>query len=458
MTTVSTLQSVNPVNDEIISTFTIDSREKTEIKLNNAQSAFLKWKDSSIQERLEALRKVADYIIKNKDLFAKTATLEMGKPYAQSLSEVEKCTLSLRYYAENGSSFLEPEVVKTEARKSVVCFQPLGVILAIMPWNFPYWQVFRAMGPILLAGNTMVLKHASNVMGCSLLIEKALEESGLPDHIFQSLIVPSSDVKRIIEHKHIQAITLTGSTKAGSEVASVAAGNLKKQVLELGGSDPYIVLEDADIDLAVNVCVQSRLINPGQSCIAAKRFIIDKKIIKTFTEKMVQLMEEKRFGDPMNSKNDLGPLARRDLRDELHEQVMKCKELGAKVLCGGFIPEGAGAFYPPTVLSHVKKGMPGYDDELFGPVAAIIEAEDENDAINIANDTVFGLGAAIFSENLEKAEKIAMKIEAGSVFINELVSSNPKLPFGGIKQSGYGRELSYFAVREFSNIKTVLIH
>ena len=455
----SIIKSINPATEEEISTFTIDSEAAIILKLEKAQTAFLKWKRTTIEERTQFLKQLAEYLLKNKAHLAKTATLEMGKPYAQSVSEVEKCALALNYYAENGAEFMKSEIVEAGAKKSLVCYRPLGVVLAIMPWNFPYWQVFRAMGPILLAGNTMVLKHASNVMGCAVEMEKAVRAAGLPADIFQSLIIPSARVEDIIANEHIKAITLTGSTAAGKKVAATAALHLKKQVLELGGSDPYIILEDADIDLAVEVCVKSRLINTGQSCIAAKRFIIDKRILSTFKDKMVVAMQKNNYGDPMNPDNQLGSMARKDLRDELQEQVEKSIALGAELLCGGFIPEGKGAFYPPTVLANVKKGMPAYDEELFGPVAAIIEAEDEDDAIKKANDTIYGLGAAIFSKNLAHAEKIAIEeIEAGSVFINEMVSSNPKLPFGGIKQSGYGRELSYYAIREFSNIKTILIH
>lgn len=455
----STLKSINPATELEINSYSVDSEKTVANKLEKAQSAFLKWKQYSVEERCKFLRQLADYLIKNKQGLANTATLEMGKPLEQSISELEKCALALNYYADNGADFMQSEIVATGSKKSLVCYRPLGVVLAIMPWNFPYWQVFRAMGPILLAGNTMILKHASNVMGCAIQIENAVRAAELPDDIFQSLIIPSSRMDYIIAQEHIKAITLTGSTEAGKKVASTAALHLKKQVLELGGSDPYIVLKDADIDLAVKVCVKSRLINTGQSCIAAKRFIVDKSIMPNFQEKMVTAMQENKYGDPMNPNNQLGPMARKDLRDELHQQVEKSIALGASLLCGGFIPDGKGAFYPPTVLVNVKKGMPAYDEELFGPVAALIEAEDEEHAINIANDTIYGLGAAIFSKNLEHAEKLAIeKIEAGSVFINELVSSNPKLPFGGIKQSGYGRELSYYAIREFSNIKTILIH
>jgi succinate-semialdehyde dehydrogenase/glutarate-semialdehyde dehydrogenase len=452
------LKSINPATGGEIARYGTDEPQLVRSKLERAGNAFEKWAELPLSERAAYLLKLSGYLKEHKEDLAKVATDEMGKPFKQSIAEVEKCALSLAYYAENGERFLENEVVITKAQKSFVSFQPLGPVLAIMPWNFPYWQVFRAMGPILVAGNTMVLKHASNVTGCALAMEKAVREAGLPADIFQALILPSSAMEAVIADKNIKAVTFTGSTSAGRKVAATAASCLKKQVLELGGSDAYVVLADAALEEAVRTCVRSRLNNSGQSCIAAKRFIVDKKVIASFTEKMVAEMKAKNFGDPMLPLSDLGPLARMDLRDDLHEQVKKSIALGAKVLCGGFIPDTEGAYYPPTVLTGVKKGMPAYDEELFGPVAAIIEAEEEEDAIEKANDSVFGLGSAIFSTDLAKAERIAeKKLQAGSVFVNDFVSSNPLLPFGGIKESGYGRELSYFAIREFVNIKTISI-
>jgi len=304
----------------------------------------------------------------------------------------------------------------------------------------------------------MVLKHASNVTGCALAIENAIREAGLPEYLFQTLIVPSSEMEEVIAHRLINAVTFTGSTSGGSKVAELAGKHLKKQVLELGGSDAYVILEDADLKNAVEVCVTSRLNNSGQSCISAKRFVVDKKVIGIFRSQMVALMEQRKYGDPMNTSTTVGPLARHDLRDQLHKQVMDSVAKGAEILCGGFIPEEEGAFYPPTVLANVKKGMPAYDEELFGPVAAIIEANDEADAIRIANDSVFGLGGAIFSRDIKKAEAIAEEqLQAGSIFVNDFVRSDARLPFGGIKQSGYGRELSYYGLREFVNIKTIFV-
>lgn len=452
------LISINPYNKTVLASYPIDSEAAVQNKLEQAHKAFKKWSNVSVRQRSSYLRSLADYLSKHKKSLGELATDEMGKPFAQSLAEIEKSASALHYYAEKGPRFLERELIETEAQKSYVSFQPIGTVLAIMPWNYPYWQVFRAMGPILMAGNSMVLKHASNVTGCALAIERALQEAGLPEHVFQSLLVPSSSVAQIIAHEHVQAVTFTGSTSVGGQVAAQAGMHLKKQVLELGGSDAYLVLADADLAKAVEICVTSRLNNTGQSCISAKRFIVDKKVSKVFSAQMAELMQKKAFGDPKNAATALGPLARHDLRDQLHKQVTESIEKGATLLCGGYLPEGAGAFYPATVLSNVKKGMPAYDEELFGPVAAIIEAEDEEDAIRLANDSSFGLGGAVFSRDLKKAEKIAEEsLEAGSVFVNDFVRSDPRMPFGGIKQSGYGRELGQYGLREFVNIKTISI-
>lgn len=454
----NTLVSINPFNGKEIKQYPTDSTTIVKHKLEEAHKAFEKWSRVSIRQRAAYLKTLSDYLQKNKKAMAETATLEMGKPYAQSVTEIEKSATTLAYYAEHGPRFLKEEMVETEAQKSYVTFQPLGIVLAIMPWNFPYWQVFRAMGPILMAGNTMLLKHASNVTGCGIAIQEALEKAGLPDHIFQTLILPSSEMEHVIAHKQISAITFTGSNAGGSKVAELAGKHLKKQVLELGGSDAYVVLADADLKKAVEICTASRLNNTGQSCISAKRFVVDKKVIGTFETQMAEEMQQRKYGDPMNSAMQLGPLARHDLRDALHKQVEESIARGAKLLCGGFIPEDEGAFYPPTVLTHVKKGMPAYDEEMFGPVAAIIEAKDEEDAIRLANDSIYGLGGAIFSRDIKKAEKIAEEqLQAGSIFVNDFVRSDARLPFGGIKQSGYGRELSYYGLREFVNIKTIFV-
>ncbi len=454
----NTLVSVNPFTGKEITHYKTDTPTIVKHKLEQAHKAFEKWSKVSVRQRAAYLKALADYLQKNKKRMAETATLEMGKPYVQSITEIEKSATTLTYYSDKGPQFLEQELVETEAQKSYVSFQPIGTVLAIMPWNFPYWQVFRAMGPILMAGNTMLLKHASNVTGCALIIEQALQEAGLPEYIFQTLVLPSTEVEPVIAHRYVNAVTFTGSTNAGSKVASVAGKYLKKQVLELGGSDAYVVLEDADLKRAVEVCVTSRLNNTGQSCISAKRFVVHKKVLNTFQTQMVELMQQRKYGDPMNASVQLGPLARHDLRDQLHKQVEESVAKGATLLCGGFIPEEEGAFYPPTVLTGVKKGMPAYDEELFGPVAAIIEAKDETEAIRIANDSIFGLGGAVFSRDVKRAEEIAEEaLQAGSVFVNDFVRSDARLPFGGTKQSGYGRELGYYGLREFTNIKTIFI-
>jgi succinate-semialdehyde dehydrogenase / glutarate-semialdehyde dehydrogenase len=401
-----TLRSINPYTGKEIARYKTDTKTILKHKLEQSRKAFEKWSNVSIRQRAAYLKALADYLQKNKKSLAETATLEMGKPYAQSITEIEKSANTLVYYSDHGPGFLEPEMVETDAQKSYVSFQPMGTVLAIMPWNFPYWQVFRAMGPILMAGNTMVLKHASNVTGCALNIENALKEAGLPEYIFQTLVVSSSEMEDVIAHRNINAITFTGSTNAGSKVAEIAARNLKKQVLELGGSDAYIILHDADLARAVEVCVTSRLNNSGQSCISAKRFVVDSRVIETFQTQMAEMMSQKKYGDPLTGSPAVGPMARHDLRDELHKQVEESVKMGAKILCGGFIPEDEGAFYPPTVLTNVKKGMPAYDEELFGPVAAIIEAKDEDDAIRIANDSIFGLGGAIFSRDIKRPKKL----------------------------------------------------
>lgn len=452
------LTSVDPATGKIIATYKIDDEKKIERSLRSADKAFKQWSGQTFKQRAAVLKKIAVELKKDKHKLAELATREMGKPITQSILEVEKCAMSLEYYAKHGASFLADEMVATEASKSYVSYQPLGIVLAIMPWNFPYWQVFRAMGPILMAGNTMVLKHASNVSGCAKAIEKIMKDADVPAGLFHTLLVPGTDVKPLIEHPLVAAVTLTGSTVAGKQVASTAGAHIKKQVLELGGSDAYIVLKDADMQLAVDTCVKGRLYNSGQSCVCAKRFIVDKAVRKEFETKMTEQMKASAFGHPMDTANRIGPLARVDLRDELHQQVTDSIAKGAKLLCGGYIPDGAGAYYPPTVLTNVKKGMPAYYEELFGPVAAIIEARDEEHAIELANDSIYGLGSGIFSKNVKKAEKIAAtRIQAGNCFVNAFVHSDPRLPFGGVKQSGYGRELSVFGIREFTNIKTVFI-
>jgi succinate-semialdehyde dehydrogenase/glutarate-semialdehyde dehydrogenase len=384
--------------------------------------------------------------------------LEMGKPLAQGRAEAEKCAWVCDFFAEQAEAFLAPRSIPTDASKSLVVFQPLGVVLAVMPWNFPFWQVFRFVAPALMAGNAGLLKHASNVSGCALAIEEILHAAGFPKELFRTLLVGSPRVAALIEAPQVKAVTLTGSTPAGRSVAAKAGERLKKTVLELGGSDPYLILEDADLEPAAETCVASRLINGGQSCIAAKRFIVVEPVRKRFEELFVARMRASRMGDPLEEGVDLGPQARRNLRDELHAQVRRSVERGARLVLGGTLPAGKGAYYPPTVLADVGKGMPAYDEELFGPVAALIAARDEADAVRIANDSPFGLGAAVFTRDLARGQRIAAEaLEAGSCFVNSFVKSDPRLPFGGIKESGYGRELASFGIQEFVNIKTVYV-
>jgi len=421
-------------------------------------ATYEEWRQLPFSKRAVVLKNIAKEIRREKDRLVKLAVTEMGKPIQQGYYEVEKCAATLDFYAANGAKFLADVVVKTDARKSYVSYQPMGTVLAIMPWNFPYWQVFRAFAPTVMAGNVVILKHASNVTGCALAIEKLIINAGAPMGLLQTLVIPPSRIEQLIDDPRVAAVTLTGSTAAGSKVAEAAGRNLKKQVLELGGSDAYVILEDADMDIAVEIAVRGRLVNSGQSCIAAKRFVVVKSVYKEFERRFTEEMNKATYGDPMDEKSRIGPMARVDLRDQLHEQVKSSIAKGAKLLCGGFIPEGPGAYYPPTVLSKVKKGMPAYDEELFGPAAAIIEAKDEKDAMRIANDTIYGLGGGIISKNRAKAEKLAaQELQAGSCFVNDYVHSDPHLPFGGIKQSGYGRELGSFGIHEFVNIKTVYV-
>ena len=452
------IESINPLNGELIRTYQEYSDSQVNNKINQTYKAWQSWKMTPFIQRTGYMNMAADVLRKRKNELARLMAVEMGKPLKAGIAEVEKCADVCEYFAINAARFLEDETAKTDASKSFVTFQPLGIVLAIMPWNFPFWQLFRFLAPALMAGNCGLLKHASNVPGCALAIESIIKEAGFPPHVFQTLLVGSDAIDGILENEKIMAVTLTGSTAAGKKVAEKAGSLLKKTVLELGGSDPYIILEDADVELAAETCVNSRLINSGQSCIAAKRFIVVKKAEKQFVELFTKKMAFKKMGDPLNEQTDIGPQARKDLRDDLHKQVVKSISQGARCILGGEIPQGENAFYPPTILTNVKKGMVAYLEELFGPVASIITARDEKQAIEIANDTNFGLGAAIFSKDFKRAETIAAaQLEAGSCFVNAMVKSDPRLPFGGIKNSGYGRELGLYGIKEFVNIKTVYI-
>ena len=452
------LSSINPANNILIKNYDeMTSPESADI-ISLADKAFKNWKETSFIHRSELMKNAAKVLRDNSEEYSVLMTIEMGKPIVQSRTEVEKCAWVCDYYADNAEKILAEEIIKTEATKSFVSYQPLGVILAVMPWNFPFWQVFRFAAPNLMAGNAGLLKHASNVSGCALAIEDVFRKAGFPENLFRTLLVKSKNVKDIISNTKVQAVTLTGSVPAGKSVAALAGSLIKKTVLELGGSDPYVVLDDADLHQAAMSCVTSRLINAGQSCIAAKRFIIVESVYDEFEKLYLEIMSKKRMGDPLDENNDLGPQASLQLRDELHDQVLRSIKQGAELILGGTVPEIDGSYYPPTILRNVKPGMPAFDEELFGPVAALIKAKDEDDAIELANKSIFGLGAAVFTNDLKRGERIAKeKLNAGCCFVNDFVKSDPRLPFGGIKESGYGRELSPFGIKEFMNIKTVYI-
>lgn len=450
------MKAINPLTGDLIKEYQTHSGTEVSAKLKLADEAFLRWKTLSYAERGGYMLSVSEVLKSKKRQLAGLMAQEMGKPVKAGMAEISKCALVCRYYAEQAEEFLKQETINTDASESYITFQPLGVILAVMPWNFPFWQSFRFLAPGLMAGNAAVLKHASNVPGCALAIEEILREAGVPENVFQTLLVGSSEVEEIIKDSIVKAVTLTGSTEAGMKVAGQAASLLKKAVLELGGSDPYIIFEDADIDLAATKCAESRLINTGQSCIAAKRFIVLEQVAESFIASFKEKMAARQPGDPMDEQTEIGPMATVKLRDELHEQVQKSVEAGAECVLGGHVDQGPHAFYPPTILTKVKKGMPAYDEELFGPVASVIVVKDEAEAIRVANDTVFGLGSAVFTQDRDRAKRIAESmIDAGCCFINDYVRSIPELPFGGIKQSGYGRELGVYGIKEFVNVKTI---
>jgi succinate-semialdehyde dehydrogenase/glutarate-semialdehyde dehydrogenase len=449
--------SINPATNKTIKTFEEFSKEKVFQIIEDVEKDFQQWRKLSYAERSKFIFNTAEVLRKNKRKYAEIMTLEMGKPIVQAIAEVEKSAWVCEYYAENAEQFLSKEYVQTDAGESYVQFDPIGIVLAVMPWNFPFWQVFRFAAPALMAGNAGVLKHASNVPMSALAIEEIFRDAGLPENIFRTLLIGSKLVPDIIKHPLIKAATLTGSEPAGSRVAELAGKEIKKTVLELGGSDPFIVLEDANIDEAVNVGVTARMINNGQSCIAAKRFIYVEKVAEEFEQKFVEKMNATIVGDPMDEKTELGPIAREDLLLELDGQVQTTVKQGGKILTGGKRLEREGAFYPPTVLANVQKGMLAYTEELFGPVAIFIKVKDEAEAIKVANDTDFGLGASIWTSNIEHAKELVGELNSGAVFVNGLVKSDPRLPFGGTKRSGYGRELSQYGIKEFVNIKTVWI-
>lgn len=451
------IQSVNPATGEVLETFTPTAPEALEGLVAGAHAAFLEWRSVPFKDRADRMREAARLLRKDMKRHALNMTLEMGKPIVQAEAEVEKCAGCCDFYAARAEGFLAEEPRETDASRSYVRFDPLGVILAVMPWNFPYWQVFRFAAPALMAGNGGVLKHASNVPRCALAIEQVFREAGFPAGLFATALIDSGPVARLIADPRIAAATLTGSEQAGSAVAAQAGRELKKTVLELGGSDPFMVLEDADLAAAAKAAADARLINSGQSCIAAKRFIVVEAVAGPFLDLFAAELRSRRMGDPLARDTQVGPQARSDLRDALQRQVEESVKRGATLLLGGEIPPGPGAFYPPTLLVSVDKGMPAFDEETFGPVAAVVRAKDESDLVRLANDSVFGLGASLWTRDRARAERLAAQVEAGSVFVNGVVKSDPRLPFGGIKRSGHGRELSEYGIREFVNIKSVWI-
>jgi succinate-semialdehyde dehydrogenase/glutarate-semialdehyde dehydrogenase len=449
--------SINPASGQTLNSFSPDTPEQIETKIAECHASFNTWCQTSLTKRSDLLRSVAKQLKKQQNSLALQITAEMGKLFSESLAEIAKCAWICEYYAEQAEAFLADEIIESDASQSRVIRQPLGTVLAIMPWNFPFWQVFRCAAPALMAGNTVLLKHASNVPGCAQAIERLFEDAGLPEGVFHDLVISSSQVADVIRDQRVHAVSLTGSESAGRSVAAVAGENLKKTVLELGGSDAFVVLEDAAIEQAVSNAMTSRFLNCGQSCIAAKRFIVVDEIADEFVEQLKTAIEQLKPGNPIDKKTTLAPMAREDLREELHQQVLKSLKLDATLLCGGKPVERNGFYYEATLLDNVKPGMPAYHEELFGPVAAVIRVADESQALKTANDSVFGLGGSVWTEDDTRGENFARQIECGCAFVNGMVKSDPRLPFGGIKNSGYGRELSLLGLHEFTNAKTIWI-
>lgn len=451
------IKSINPATEEVMKEYSLMSKKEIDNKVDMAKEAFIKWKEIAVEKRVKLIKKVAQLLKKNKERYASLITREMGKPIKESRLEIEKCAWLCEYYVKNATKFLKNDIIKTDAKKSYVRFDPLGVILGIMPWNFPFWQVFRFAVPALCAGNCCILKHSSNVPQCALEIEKIFRDAGFMKVVFTTLLCNSRIIEKIINEDKVDGVSLTGSTEAGAKVAEIAGKNIKKVVLELGGSDPFIVLGDADLKFTCERAISARFRNAGQSCIAAKRFIIVKSIVKDFEKKFVESIKVLRVGNPIDEKTDIGPLAREDLVLTIETQVKDAVKKGGKILVGGYKPKIKGYFYMPTVISNIKNNMAIIKEETFGPVAPIIVVNNEEEAIKTANNSKFGLGASIWSRNIRKTEKLARKIETGNVFINSNVHSDPRLPFGGIKKSGFGRELSHYGIKEFVNTKTVFI-
>ncbi|MCC7018152.1 MAG: aldehyde dehydrogenase family protein [Ardenticatenales bacterium] len=461
MSLTASLTALNPATGRVIATYPAATASDVRGAVDSAHAAYLAWRDVPLAERCRVLDRVADVLRGRIDALSGLMADEMGKPVREGRAEVEKCATGCAYFAARAAEFLAPELVATDFAASYVCYRPLGVLLAIMPWNFPLWQVVRFAAPALAAGNAVILKHAPNVPGCALALVDVFAAAGLPVGVFQApLIDIDADpgiVPDLIVDPRIAGVTLTGSTRAGRAVAAVAGAHLKKTVLELGGSDAYVVLADADIDAAAAACVTGRMINGGQSCIAAKRFIVEAPVRDAFERRVVDGLAAVVMGDPHDEATTLGPMARRDLRDALHRQVVGSVAAGARLIVGGEVPSGPGAFYPPTLLGDVRPGMPAFDEELFGPVAVIVEAADEEEAIALANASAYGLGAAVFTRDAARGEAIVRdRLESGAGFVNAFVRSDPRMPFGGVRESGYGRELGRWGIREWVNVKTVV--
>ena len=451
------ITSINPTIGEKLKDFSAFNDAEIEKRLSRADRAFLRYRRKRFAKRAQLMMTVASLLHAEKDELARIVTLEMGKLFRAALEEIEKCARACRFYAENGERFLEDEVAQTDAARSYVRYEPLGPVLAIMPWNFPFWQVFRFAAPALMAGNVGVLKHAANVPQCALAIEKIICRAGFEDGVFQALLIESTQVEKAIIDPRIKAVTLTGSEKAGSAVASTAARQIKKSVLELGGSDPFIVMPSADFEAALTTAVKARTVNSGQSCIAGKRFLVADQIYDRFLDQFVERMRALKVGDPFDEATEIGPLATEQILEDVHEQVQKSIAAGAKLLTGGNRIHGPGFFYEPTVLVDVPKDSPAYREEVFGPVASVFRVRDAADAVELANDSTFGLGASAWTNDPAERELFASELETGMVFINAMVASDPRLPFGGVKRSGFGRELGAAGIREFTNAKTIWI-
>lgn len=451
------MKSINPYNNQVLKTFEEYSQAEIESTIQEADASFNEWKHIDFAHRAELMSNCAQVLREDQKEYAEIMSLEMGKRFSEAIAEVEKCAWVCDYYAENAAKFLANEPLKVDKGESYIAYDPLGVILAVMPWNFPFWQVFRFASPTLMAGNVGILKHASNVPQCALAIERVFKKAGFPSGVFSTLLVGSDKVEAIIEDDRIMAVTLTGSEGAGSKIAEQAGRNIKKTVLELGGSDPFIVLRDADLEEATDIAVKSRMINCGQSCIAAKRFIVDKAIAEGFLQKLKSKMEALKPGSPFDEAADYSVMAREDLANELLEQVRDAESKGADIILGGDRPDREGAFFNPTIITNLKPGMRAFEEELFGPVATVFAVADAEEAVAEANSSRYGLGASIWTKNIEKAQQLARKIESGAVYINQMVASSPYVPFGGVKKSGYGRELSHLGIREFVNQKTIWV-